>query len=128
MTVSQLLEPRINVLALTLRFCSHFVMHPQLQFGCVLNVIVNVQLISDVRLIIKIKYLTISYVYRLSGESPFLGESEADTFSRITDARWEFSDVFDYVSKEAKDFISRLLLKDPKYVLVIEFFTLQLIR
>ena len=103
-------------------------MHPQLQFGCVLNVIVNVQLISNVRLIIKRKYLTISYVYRLSGESPFLGESEADTFSRITDARWEFSDVFDYVSKEAKDFISRLLLKDPKYVLEIEFFTLQLIR
>ena len=53
-------------------------------------------------------------LYRLSGESPFLGESEADTFSRITDARWEFSDVFDYVSKEAKDFISRLLLKDAK--------------
>ena len=65
---------------------------------------------------------------RLSGESPFLGESEADTFSRITEARWEFSDVFDYVSKEAKDFISRLLLKDPKYVVIITFSTLQLMQ
>ena len=62
------------------------------------------------------------YVFRLSGESPFLGESEADTFSRITDAQWEFSDVFDYVSKEAKDFIERLLLKDPKYLLLFFVF------
>ena len=54
---------------------------------------------------------------RLSGESPFLGDSEADTFNRITEGRWEFSDVFDYVSREAKDFIARLLLKDPKYLL-----------
>ena len=60
--------------------------------------------------------------YRLSGESPFLGESEADTFSRITEGRWEFSDVFDYVSKEAKDFIKKLLIKDPKYLLQLCFF------
>ena len=63
---------------------------------------------------------------RLSGESPFLGESEADTFNRITKARWEFSDVFDYVSNEAKDFIKRLLLKEPKYVLEW-FFCLKLL-
>ncbi|XP_067046314.1 uncharacterized protein [Acropora muricata] len=50
----------------------------------------------------------------LSGESPFLGENEADTFRRITDGRWEFCDVFDYVSKGAKDFIMRLLMKEPR--------------
>ncbi|XP_068706499.1 uncharacterized protein [Montipora foliosa] len=50
----------------------------------------------------------------LSGESPFLSESEEDTFRRITEGRWEFSDVFDYVSKEAKDFITRLLMKEPR--------------
>lgn len=62
-----------------------------------------------------------NFQFRLSGESPFLCESEADTFSRITDARWEFTDVFDYVSKEAKDFITRLLLKDPKYLLILDY-------
>ena len=51
---------------------------------------------------------------RLSGESPFLSESEEDTFRRITEGRWEFSDVFDYVSKEAKDFITRLLMKESR--------------
>lgn len=51
---------------------------------------------------------------RLSGESPFLGENEADTFRRITEGRWEFCDVFDYVSKAAKDFIMRLLMKEPR--------------
>lgn len=50
----------------------------------------------------------------LSGESPFLSDSEEDTFRRITEGRWEFSDVFDYVSKEAKDFITRLLMKEPR--------------
>ena len=65
--------------------------------------------------------LTVNFQFRLSGESPFLCESEADTFSRITDARWEFTDVFDYVSKEAKDFITRLLLKDPKYLLILDY-------
>ncbi|XP_022789892.1 trichohyalin-like isoform X1 [Stylophora pistillata] len=61
----------------------------------------------------------IAYIM-LSGESPFLCESEADTFSRITDARWEFTDVFDYVSKEAKDFIKRLLLKDPRKRMTVD--------
>lgn len=70
--------------------------------------------------------LIITLFPRLSGESPFLGESEADTFSRITEARWEFSDVFDYVSKEAKDFINSLLLKDPKYFLHFCHYNLQL--
>ena len=51
---------------------------------------------------------------RLSGESPFLGENEADTVRRITEGRWEFCDVFDYVSKAAKDFIMRLLMKEPR--------------
>ncbi|XP_074607572.1 uncharacterized protein LOC141860382 isoform X3 [Acropora palmata] len=50
----------------------------------------------------------------LSGESPFLGENEADTVRRITEGRWEFCDVFDYVSKAAKDFIMRLLMKEPR--------------
>lgn len=48
---------------------------------------------------------------RLSGLSPFMGDSDVDTFSNITRAEFDFDDeAFDAVSTEAKDFISNLLI------------------
>ncbi|XP_055613589.1 myosin light chain kinase, smooth muscle-like [Uranotaenia lowii] len=47
----------------------------------------------------------------LSGLSPFMGETDVDTFTNITRAEYDFDDdAFDTVSEEAKDFIAGLLL------------------
>ncbi|XP_075045318.1 myosin light chain kinase 3 isoform X2 [Mixophyes fleayi] len=49
----------------------------------------------------------------ISGLSPFLGESDAETMNYIVNCNWDFnSEMFDQVSEEAKDFISRLLVKE----------------
>ncbi|KAL4225717.1 hypothetical protein ACF0H5_016406 [Mactra antiquata] len=49
----------------------------------------------------------------LSGLSPFLGDSENETIANITDAKWDFkAEEFESISAEAKDFISKLILKD----------------
>ncbi|XP_069824669.1 myosin light chain kinase 3 isoform X2 [Dendropsophus ebraccatus] len=49
----------------------------------------------------------------LSGLSPFLGESDTETMNYIVNCNWDFdSETFDQVSEEAKDFISRLLVKE----------------
>lgn len=46
----------------------------------------------------------------LSGLSPFMGESDVDTFNNITRAEYDFDDdAFQIVTNEAKDFISGLL-------------------
>ncbi|KAH9494793.1 hypothetical protein Btru_020630 [Bulinus truncatus] len=51
----------------------------------------------------------------LSGLSPFMGESESETLSNVTMARWDFSaEEFESISNEAKDFITKLLVKDPR--------------
>ncbi|CAL1548444.1 unnamed protein product [Lymnaea stagnalis] len=51
----------------------------------------------------------------LSGLSPFMGESEAETLSNVTMARWDFNaEEFESISNEAKDFITKLLVKDPR--------------
>ncbi|GAB0100344.1 muscle M-line assembly protein unc-89 [Sergentomyia squamirostris] len=47
----------------------------------------------------------------LSGLSPFMGDSDVDTFSNITRADYDFDDeAFDAVSQDAKEFISGLLI------------------
>lgn len=47
----------------------------------------------------------------LSGLSPFMGETDVETFSNITRADYDFDDdAFDAVSQEAKEFISGLLV------------------
>ncbi|KAK3104073.1 hypothetical protein FSP39_024208, partial [Pinctada imbricata] len=54
----------------------------------------------------------------LSGLSPFLGENEAETLVNVTSAKWDFkAEEFESISTEAKDFISKLLIKDPRSVL-----------
>ncbi|WAR01125.1 MYLK3-like protein, partial [Mya arenaria] len=58
---------------------------------------------------------------KLSGLSPFLGESEEETIANITEAKWDFkAEEFESVSAEAKDFISRLVLKTPSSIVVNE--------
>lgn len=53
----------------------------------------------------------IELTFRLSGLSPFMGESDVDTFANITRADYDFDDeAFDAVTQNAKDFISNLLV------------------
>lgn len=47
----------------------------------------------------------------LSGLSPFMGETDVDTFSNITRADYDFDDeAFNAVSEEAREFIASLLV------------------
>ncbi|XP_069312403.1 myosin light chain kinase 3 isoform X2 [Eulemur rufifrons] len=49
----------------------------------------------------------------LSGLSPFLGETDAETMNFIVNCSWDFdADTFEGLSEEAKDFVSRLLIKE----------------
>jgi myosin-light-chain kinase len=49
----------------------------------------------------------------LSGLSPFMGENDNDTYANINRANYDFDDEsFTDISDEAKDFISKLLLKN----------------
>ena len=53
----------------------------------------------------------------LSGVSPFQGETVEETCRRITDVNYEFNPKhFDPISQQAKDFITALLVKNPKWV------------
>lgn len=57
----------------------------------------------------------IYHFFRLSGASPFLGDTTQETYSNVSQAVYEFdAEYFHSVSDAAKDFIARLLLKDPK--------------
>ncbi|TKR95921.1 hypothetical protein L596_010020 [Steinernema carpocapsae] len=56
----------------------------------------------------------LSYVL-LSGVSPFLGDSDAETLANVQRAQYTLDiQEFDDISDEAKDFIKRLLCKDPQ--------------
>ncbi|GFS00883.1 myosin light chain kinase, smooth muscle [Elysia marginata] len=49
---------------------------------------------------------------RLSGLSPFLGDTDTETLSMVTIGEFDFDDeAFDEISEQAKDFISKLLVK-----------------
>ena len=55
------------------------------------------------------------FCFRLSGVSPFSGDSHQETCSNVTKATWDFDhEAFESVSEEAKDFISNLVIKTPK--------------
>merc|ERR1739847_53744 len=48
----------------------------------------------------------------LSGLSPFMGETDVETFANISGIDYDFDDeAFDNISEEAKDFIPKLLVK-----------------
>lgn len=52
----------------------------------------------------------------LSGLSPFLGNTEPETLCNITTAKWDFNaEEFESISNDAKDFLSKLLVKDSKW-------------
>lgn len=49
----------------------------------------------------------------LSGLSPFMGDTDLETMTNVTRAAYDFEDeAFDPISDSARDFISRLLVKD----------------
>lgn len=55
------------------------------------------------------------YALRLSGLSPFSGETEQETLSYVTACEVDFDDdCFDDVSEEAKDFILELLARQER--------------
>ena len=58
---------------------------------------------------------------RLTGCSPFLGDDDGETLQNISCGEYEFpgddpDEGYDDISDEAKDFISKLLNSDPRYV------------
>eukprot|EP00794_Sanderia_malayensis_P012034 gene12034-13276_t len=56
----------------------------------------------------------IAYVL-LSGISPFLGDDAQQTCSNVSSCQWDFDHPsFDKVSSAAKDFITKIIIKDPK--------------
>ena len=53
----------------------------------------------------------------LSGLSPFLGATNQETMTNILAGNIDFTDnVWKNISEEAKDWISKLLIKEKKYV------------
>ena len=60
-------------------------------------------------------------VCRLSGLSPFYKDTARETLLAVQDGKWTFdSEAFADISNEARDFVSKLLEKDPKLVFSIE--------
>ncbi|XP_041464810.1 death-associated protein kinase 2-like isoform X1 [Lytechinus variegatus] len=56
----------------------------------------------------------ITYIL-LSGLSPFLGDDQQETYENVTAINYSFDeDYFSSTSELAKDFIDRLLIKDPR--------------
>jgi myosin-light-chain kinase len=51
---------------------------------------------------------------RLSGISPFLGDNDEQTLANVCDAHFSLDrPEFDLISPLAKDFLKKLLVKDP---------------
>ncbi|NXM69666.1 MYLK2 kinase, partial [Serilophus lunatus] len=49
----------------------------------------------------------------LSGLSPFLGDDDTETLNNVLAANWYFDEeTFESISNEAKDFVSKLIIKD----------------
>lgn len=60
----------------------------------------------------------ISFYFSLSGLSPFLGDDDNETLNNILSCSWDFEDEeFRDVSDQAKDFISKLLIKEKWYII-----------
>ena len=59
----------------------------------------------------------ITYIM-LSGLSPFLGDTQQQTYENIVAVDYTFDEEgFENSSDLAKDFIQKLLVKEPRYVL-----------
>lgn len=58
---------------------------------------------------------TTVHFFRLSGLSPFMGETDIETMANVTIANYDFEDeAFTEISEEARDFIAKLLVKDQE--------------
>lgn len=67
-----------------------------------------------------IVYVLCSFINSLSGASPFLGDTKQETLANVSAVNYEFEEeYFSNTSALAKDFIRRLLVKDPKWVSII---------
>jgi len=56
-------------------------------------------------------------LFRLSGASPFLGNTNQETFTNITQVDYRFDEeFFANTSDLAKDFIQQLFVKQPRYM------------
>ena len=65
--------------------------------------------------VMKYEYVYCFLIRRLSGLSPLLGDDNNETLANVTAAEWDFDDEsFDVISDEAKEFISKLLIKNPR--------------
>ena len=54
-------------------------------------------------------------IFRLSGLSPFMGDTDLETMANVTIAEYDYEDeAFDNISEDAKDFIDRLLVKEKE--------------
>lgn len=61
----------------------------------------------------------IPFYFSLTGLSPFLGDDDNETLNNILACNWDFEDEeFRDVSDEAKDFISKLLIKEKWYIIL----------
>ena len=61
--------------------------------------------------------MTYVFVGRVSGLSPFMGDTDLETMANVTIAEYDYEDeAFDSVSQEAREFIDSLLVKDQTYV------------
>ena len=55
--------------------------------------------------------------FRLSGASPFLGETQQETYANIIACDYEFDEeFFSQTSELAKDFIRKLFVKEQRWV------------
>lgn len=63
---------------------------------------------------------TVYSALRLSGLSPFQGNTDEETLRNVIAMSYEFdSRYFSMTSSMAKDFIEKLLVKDPTYVVML---------
>lgn len=63
-----------------------------------------------------------TFIFRLSGLSPFMGDTDIETMANVTIAKYDFDhDAFANISEDAKDFIRCLLVKDKEYVSLVIF-------
>lgn len=64
-----------------------------------------------------VSLLLCALLLRLSGLSPFQGDTNEETLKNIIDMTYEFdARHFSMTSSMAKDFIQKLLVKNPRYV------------
>ena len=53
--------------------------------------------------------------FRLSGLSPFMGDTDLETMANVTIAEYDYEDeAFNNISEEAKNFIDKLLVKEKE--------------